>query len=89
MKIETRYKRITKKMGELAFALKNLQEECEHPNAVGTYDSNTGNWCPADDHYWLECKCPDCGKYWRIDSKDQEYRFWDRNFNRKINRKYG
>ena len=40
------------------------QEMCNHKNHVRTGHSDTGNWCKADDCYWYEFICHDCGKYW-------------------------
>lgn len=49
-------------------ALFNLQTTgCEHPFATRVNKSDTGNWCKADDRYWVECACPDCGKRWAED----------------------
>ena len=42
----------------------NLQNECEHPNVTKTAKADTGNFCPQDDSYWYEFRCPDCGKFW-------------------------
>jgi hypothetical protein len=44
-----------------------LQLECKHPFATKTAKADTGNWCKADDSYWYEFKCPDCGKFWQED----------------------
>lgn len=41
-----------------------LQAMCLHPNVSKKYDGSTGNWDPNDDCYWIEFKCPDCGKKW-------------------------
>ena len=42
----------------------NLQTGCEHPSAIKIPKADTGNWCKADDSYWYECSCPDCGRRW-------------------------
>lgn len=47
--------------------LQALKELCSHPNVTKTPKANTGNWCPDDDRYWYDCKCPDCGKFWMED----------------------
>ncbi len=47
--------------------LRLLQESCPHTNAEKKYDGSTGNWCKADDCYWIDFHCPDCDKRWRID----------------------
>ena len=84
MKPQTKYHRIKKKIADLSVELSRLQAECEHPNAVGKYESNTGNYDPHCDSYWIECKCPDCGKFWMVDSKLSEYRSFDRIASRKM-----
>lgn len=62
--IKTRYKRLLKKEDSIADAIKSLQEECNHPDRVKKYYSSTGNYDPTADCYWIEYKCPDCGKFW-------------------------
>ena len=90
IKLETRRKRIQAKMSKLYAELLTLQDSCEHLNAFGMYQANDGNYDPSCDSYWLECRCPECGKRWHIDSKknDKEYRFFDCVGNRKIIHQY-
>lgn len=45
------------------------QTKCKHPNASKKECGDTGNWCPSDDRYWTEYKCPDCLKFWSVDYK--------------------
>ena len=66
---------IEQEIGQAYMNLKSLQEECTHPALVGTFRSDTGNWSEVDDNYWVEFKCPDCGKRWDEDQKDTR---WDR-----------
>ena len=40
---------------------------CKHPNLEKTHKSNTGNYDPSADSYWIEFKCPDCNKFWMED----------------------
>ena len=47
--------------------LKYLQQECSHLRAVSVPRADTGNYCKADDRYWYEHSCPDCGKKWTTD----------------------
>lgn len=53
---------------------RKLQKACTHPAASLRYRSDTGNWCPEGDSYWLEIDCPDCGFFESIDSTDPRYR---------------
>lgn len=56
--------------------IRDIQMGCVHPDLIGKYNSNTGNWCPQDDSYWLDLNCPDCGKRWSVDSNNPEYRLY-------------
>ena len=44
--------------------LENLQEECIHEHKRIEHKSDTGNYDPSDDIYWVEHECFDCGKFW-------------------------
>lgn len=68
---------IEQQMEQAYMSLKSLREECTHPSLVGTFKSDTGNWSRLDDEYWVEFKCPDCGKCWNEDQKDTR---WDRKY---------
>lgn len=48
-------------------AERDLQLLCSHPNATKKYCGDTGNWDRAADSYWIEYRCPDCGKKWNVD----------------------
>ncbi len=48
-------------------AVTELQIVCTHPNASRVYKANTGNYDPGCNCYWVEHKCPDCGKQWDED----------------------
>lgn len=69
VKIELLRKEIAQKYQEI----KNLQQICGHDKVIGEYKSNTGNWCPGDDSYWIDAVCEDCGKRWSIDSKEDDH----------------
>jgi predicted RNA-binding Zn-ribbon protein involved in translation (DUF1610 family) len=47
--------------------LKFLQTKCTHPNVVSQYKADTGNYDKSQDRYWVEFRCPDCGKQWMED----------------------
>lgn len=66
-------KEITKrldKIKKLNLEIESLRDQCSHENITGRYKSNTGNWCPSDDSYWIEANCLDCGKRITADSKE-------------------
>lgn len=44
-----------------------IQDLCEHPDASKEYKANSGNYDPSADSYWIEYKCPDCGRFWMED----------------------
>jgi len=76
MTIRAKVTRIKEMQKRLSSELATIQKECQHPNATGQYKANTGNWCEADDSYWIQAECPDCDKRWTIDSDtdNQEYK---------------
>lgn len=50
-------------------AERDLQAACSHVNVSKKYCADTGNWDRYDDSYWIEYRCPDCGKFWSVDQK--------------------
>ena len=67
--IKDKVVRIEAMMSTLRKELQIIQENCPHKNKEGEYDSDSGNWCPDDDSYWISARCLDCGKTFHIDSK--------------------
>lgn len=47
----------------------DLHARCTHPGATKKHRSNTGNYDPYADRYWIEYTCPDCGNYWTADKE--------------------
>ena len=47
--------------------INKLRDTCPHPGATKEHKSNTGNYDPSCDCYWTEFRCPECGKFWRVD----------------------
>ncbi len=64
IKISTRYARLAAKLEKVYADIASLQKECTHPNVKKEYKSNTGNYDPSCDSYWIDYRCPDCNKYW-------------------------
>ena len=58
--------------------VKALEEVCPHSNVDVKLKGDSGNWCPAEDSYWVEVDCLDCGFRGSYDSKDSPdlYRYW-------------
>jgi len=44
-----------------------LQNACNHPGLISVQKSDTGNYDPTHDCWWVEFTCPNCGKFWRED----------------------
>lgn len=62
--IRKKWKSIDRREDKLAKELAKLQSLCGHPNVDKTYKSNTGNYDPSADSYWIEFVCQDCRKQW-------------------------
>jgi len=50
--------------------LKELREKCPHENLKYKLCGDTGNWCKADDSYWIEWRCDDCEARWSTNQDD-------------------
>jgi hypothetical protein len=74
--MNTKIESVIKKIDKLNVQLRNLQAECSHESVDAHYDSNTGNFDPMDDKYWVVVRCLDCDKRMSFDSYDHanEYR---------------
>lgn len=67
--VKTISKEVTKiknKLEKLQLQLKTIQDNCPHTNVEYKYGGNTGNYDPTADVYWVDHKCNDCDKYWRV-----------------------
>jgi predicted RNA-binding Zn-ribbon protein involved in translation (DUF1610 family) len=60
-------KRIEQKIQDLHKQLETLQNECTHASVMKVNRADRGNYDPSCDRYWVEFKCPDCGKFWTED----------------------
>ena len=51
--------------------IKILQDQCTHPKEAlwEKYQSNTGNYDPTCDCYWIEYRCGICDKFWTKEVK--------------------
>jgi len=63
-----------KKISKFYRKLAKIREKCVHKNHNSKYGSNTGNYDPTADSYWLDVVCLDCGKQIRFDSEEAGYR---------------
>lgn len=62
--IRNKWNSIDRREEKLAKELAKLQATCAHPDVEKTYMSNTGNYDPTADSYWIDFYCPDCRKRW-------------------------
>lgn len=53
--------RIFRRLSAAQAEMAALQAECEHTFATKI---NRGNSGYDYEHYWRECRCDDCGKFW-------------------------
>lgn len=67
--IRNKWESIDRREDKLAKELIKLQSLCNHPNVKKEYKSNTGNYDPSADSYWIEFRCPDCRKRWIEEQK--------------------
>lgn len=63
--INNKKTKIINKIDYWANQYRELQSECTHEYKESIYKSDTGNYDPSEDCYWMEHACPDCGKKWR------------------------
>lgn len=71
---ERKADRLIRQINELKEELSKHQSKCQHTKGTFEYGSNTGNWCPDDDVYWITAECEICKKRWRSYSEEKEYR---------------
>ena len=65
--IREKYRKIGIKQLKWAVAEEKLQSKCTHPDVLIKHRGDTGNYDRTADCYWIEYKCPDCGKQWSVD----------------------
>jgi len=75
-KVERLLRQAAIMQAEAVEMIKEARQHCKHPNKTGSYGSNTGNWCEADDCYWIDIRCPDCGWSVTIYNDNPEYRMY-------------
>jgi len=57
------------KIEQLEKEIREIQAECSHPRTCvnSKSKSNSGNYDPSADSYWVEHECGLCEKQWRTD----------------------
>lgn len=53
-----------KKIEDCKLDILKLQKICPHNNLEYIHGSNTGNYDPTQDIYWVEYRCNICKKHW-------------------------
>ena len=74
--MNTKIKKYLKVIEKSNLEIKKIQSICPHSDVHAKYESNTGNFDPMDDIWWITVKCLDCDKYMSFDSvvNQEEYR---------------
>jgi hypothetical protein len=57
-------KSLKEQLAHVTNQIEELNSTCTHPNVDKKHRGDTGNYDPSADSYWIEYKCPDCGKFW-------------------------
>lgn len=82
-KIAAEYKKIEaipavkqhrKVIRKLEKEIDKYKKQCKHENCLALYESNTGNYDPDADIYWVNIKCLSCKKTFRYYSNQEGYR---------------
>jgi len=60
---------LKKQIAECYAKIAAIQAECNHPKSAlkQEYKSNTGNYDPTADCYWIDFHCTLCDKWWSED----------------------
>lgn len=57
-------KSLKEQLAHVTKQIEELNSTCTHPDVDKKYRGDTGNYDPSANSYWIEYKCPDCGKFW-------------------------
>lgn len=63
---KTKAQKIAENITSLQDELIDVQSSCKHENTTKTNGGNSGNYDPLDDSYWVDFKCHNCLKSWRV-----------------------
>lgn len=74
MNIKEKMSRLVLMKGRINQEILDLQSNCPHEDQVGKYGSNTGNYDPHADCYWISVACEDCGRTWSVYNDEPGYR---------------
>lgn len=68
--IRRKHNSITKRLNKATEDMRQLQKDCPHVNVKQEYKSDTGNYDPGMDMYWIEFRCEDCQAF-RVEVKNK------------------
>ncbi len=76
--IEKEVAKLRKKIQALNTKIADIRDSCPHTKVKTEYGSNTGNYDPGADCYWIDVDCLECGQHMHFDSERDktEYRFY-------------
>lgn len=57
--------------------VKFIRDNCKHPEVLYKYGSNTGNYDPHADCYWVEVTCTHCGQHYTLYDDDPRYKTFE------------
>jgi hypothetical protein len=68
-------KTLYKKQGDLCAKILEFRKNCPHPLSalVKEYGSNTGNYDPSSDCYWITMQCLRCDHGWHAYSTEPDF----------------
>ena len=74
------------KIKSLQEDIKLVQDGCHHPKVVYERCSNTGNYDPSCDSYWVDIRCLCCEKRIHLDSEVEPlyYRTFDKHYGKDL-----
>jgi hypothetical protein len=55
----------------------NFQSKCNHTQVYSKLSSDTGNYDPSQDDYWIDSICPECGKSFCVFASQNEEAYLD------------
>jgi len=77
-------KTIKQEIKDLQNELLLVQDNCIHEQIIYEYKSNTGNYDPCSDSYWVEIECLCCEKKFSYEDYESGYRSFSKNFGSKL-----
>lgn len=77
-------KEIKQEIEDLNKELQIAQDNCGHNQIVYEHKSNTGNYDPCQDSYWVEVECLCCDKKFSYEDYESMYTKFDKVFGKDL-----